>query len=302
MPSVHDLSIRQLEYIVAVADTLGFHKAAERCGVSQPTLSAQVREAEEVLGVALFERDTRRVLVTPPGAQVLERARRVLRELEDLLETAARTKDPFAGAFRFGVIPTVAPYLLPDVSLAWSKAYPKLQIAWREEQTDPLLAKVDRGEVDAALVSLLPGMEGLAVEPVLEDPFLVALPKGHPLAKQTRVKLADLEGLTVLLLDDGHCLRTETLALCGRAGTREAGFRATSLSTLAQMVSSGAGITLLPRLAVAVENRRGQLELRPFAEKKPPSRTIVMAFRPSSPFGETFRTLAKTLRAALGSA
>jgi LysR family hydrogen peroxide-inducible transcriptional activator len=297
--AVQDLSIRQLQYVVAVADTLGFHRAAERCAVSQPSLSAQVREVEEVLGVALFERDKRRVLVTPAGEVVVERARRVLLELSDLLAAAARVKDPLAGTVRIGVIPTVAPYLLPDVTLAWGREYPRLSVVWQEAMTAELLRQLRGGELDAALLAVVPGMDGLVVASVGDDPFVLALPHLHPLASKKRVAMRDLDGKGVLLLDDGHCLRAQALALCAKAGARESDLRATSLATLAQMVSAGAGMTLLPTMATAVENRRGQLELRPF-EPPVPSRTIALAWRASSPYQQTFEALAASLRGVLG--
>jgi LysR family hydrogen peroxide-inducible transcriptional activator len=295
MPAVHDLSIRQLQYIVAVAETLGFHRAAERCNVSQPSLSAQVQQVEDVLGVQLFERDKRRVIVTRAGLDVVARARRVLVELEDLLASAARARQPFAGTFRFGVIPTVAPYLLPDVTLAWARSYPALHVVWREEPTEPLLRQLDAGELDAGLLALVPDVEHLSAARVVNDPFVLALPPGHPLGRKKEVILDDLDSLSVLLLDDGHCFRTQALSLCAKAGAHEADFRATSLSTLAQMVSSGAGVTLLPAMAAAVENRRSQLVIRPFASPGP-TRTIALVWRPSSPFAETFEALARSLR------
>jgi len=300
MPAVHDLSIRQLEYVIAVADTLGFHRAAERCNVSQPTLSAQVQQIEEVLGVSLFERDKRRVIVTTAGREVVARARTVLLSLADLLAVAAGARDPFASTFKLGVIPTIAPYLLPEVTQAWAKEYPALRVTWREELTDGVLRRLEVGEVDAALVALVPGTESLRSSVVLEDPFVLALPPDHALARAHKgaLPLAALDGVTVLLLDDGHCLRTETLALCSRVGAREGGFRATSLSTLAQMVSSGAGVTLLPTIALAVENRRSQLELRAFTAPVP-TRTLALVWRPSSPYSATFEALAATLRRAL---
>jgi LysR family hydrogen peroxide-inducible transcriptional activator len=297
-PALQDLSIRQLQYIVAVADTLGFHRAAERCAVSQPTLSAQVQQVEEVLGVVLFERDKRRVLVTAAGRVVVERARRVLLDMGDLLAAAARERDPLAGTFRFGVIPTVAPYLLPEVTSAWSTGFPALQVVWREEQTASLVRALDAGELDAGLLAAGPDIDGLETAVVTVDPFVLALPRGHALGAKAAIALDDLESVPVLLLDDGHCLRTQALALCARAGAREAGFRATSLSTLAQMVSTGAGVTLLPAMAASVENRRGQLDLRPFRAPAP-SRTVVLAWRPASPYRSTFEVLAATLRDTL---
>ena len=301
MTALHDVSIRQLQYIVAVADTLVFHRAAEHCGVSQPSLSAQVRQLEEVLGLQLFERDKRRVLVTPAGADVVARARRVLVELADLIASADRARDPLAATFRLGVIPTVAPYLLPEVTQAWGREYPLLRVVWREETTEHVLHHLASGELDGALLAVVPETADLKSAQVSVDPFVVAMPHGHPLAARKAVALADLDGLPVLLLDDGHCFRTQALALCARAHAEEAGFRATSLSTLAQMVSSGAGITLLPAMSTNVENRRGQLEIRPFSAPVP-SRTIALVWRPSSPYASTFERLALTLRRALSDA
>jgi LysR family hydrogen peroxide-inducible transcriptional activator len=290
MAAISDLSLRQLEYVVAVAETAGFHRAAERCNVSQPTLSAQVAQVESVLGVRLFERARTGVLVTPQGRAIVDRARIVLRETSDLLAVAARASDPFAGTFRVGVIPTVAPYLLPDVMPALGRRYPKLQLVLREERTDEVTRDLRQGAIDLGLLALEADLGEHEEHRVLKDPFVVAMPLGHPLAAKKRVSLADLENERVLLLDDGHCFRTQALALCSKAGVREADFRATSLATLVQMVSAGSGITLLPKLAIEVENRRGQIEIRPFVPPAP-SRTIALVWRPSSPFGAAFHEL-----------
>jgi LysR family transcriptional regulator, hydrogen peroxide-inducible genes activator len=295
--AVHDLSIRQLEYVVAVADTLGFHRAAERCHVSQPTLSAQVQQLEAVLGTRLFERDRRRVLVTVAGQELVARARRVLLEVEDLLTVAARVRDPFAGTMRIGVIPTVAPYLLAEVTPALARDYPALRLVFREEKTEDVMRDLHSGALDAGLLALEADLGEHAHEPVLKDVFVVALPKGHALARRKRIGLADLEDAEVRLLDDGHCLRSQALSLCAKAGATEADFRATSLATLVQMVSSAGGITLLPKLAVPVENRRGQLEIRPFSPPAP-SRTLALVWRPASPLGDAYRKIAGTLRRA----
>src|SRR5580692_10188944 len=277
MPALNDVSLRQLQYVVAVADTLGFHKAAARCHVSQPTLSAQVLQLESVLGVALFERDRRRVLVTSAGAEIVARARRVLVEADDLISAATRLREPFAGTLRIGVIPTIAPYMLPDVMPKVGAKYPKLSLVFREERTADVVRELAEGTLDAAL------------------------PKGHPLARRKRLAMSDLQDEHVLLLDEGHCFRDQALALCTKARASETSFRATSLATLAQMVSNGAGITLLPALAVPVENRRGQLEIRPFI-KPAPGRTIALVWRPRSPHAGVLVELAKTLRAAAGGA
>jgi len=299
LPSLNDLSLRQLQYVVAVADTLGFHKAAARCHVSQPTLSAQVQQLEGVLGVRLFERDRRHVLVTTAGADMVARARRILIEAEDLLSAATQLREPFSGTLRIGIIPTIAPYLLPDVMPKVRAKYPKLSLVFREEKTADIVRELGDGLVDAGLVALEADLGACSHAEIAKDAFVAALPKGHPLARKKRLTLSDLQGENVLLLDEGHCLRDQTLALCAQAKATETPFRATSLTTLAQMVSSGAGITLLPSMAVPVENRRGQLETRPFV-KPAPDRTIALVWRPRSPFASTFVELARTLRTAAG--
>ncbi len=296
--SAHDLSPRQLQYVVAVAETLGFHKAAERCHVSQPTLSAQVKQLEDVLGVQLFERDRRRVLLTATGAVVVAHARRVLLEIEDMIAAAKQLVEPCSGTFRIGVIPTIAPYLLPEVVPAVRARYPKLHLVFREEKTDAVVADLREGRLDAGLLALEADIGEWASGRIADDPFVVALPEGHRLARKKRVAASDLDDENVLLLDEGHCFRAQALTLCNRAGAKESELRATSLSTLAQMVSSGSGITLLPQIAVAVENRRGQLEVRPFTAPAP-HRTIALIWRPHSPFAETFLDLAELFRSAL---
>jgi LysR family hydrogen peroxide-inducible transcriptional activator len=296
--SPQDLSPRQLQYVVAVAETLGFHKAAERCHVSQPTLSAQVKQLEDVLGVQLFERDRRRVLLTAAGTVVLAHARRILLEIDDMIAAAKQLAEPCSGTFRIGVIPTIAPYLLPDVVPAVRARFPKLQLVFREEKTDVVVADLREGRLDAGLLALEADIGEWSSGCIVADPFVVAVPKGHPLARKKRIGASDLEGERVLLLDEGHCFRAQALSVCNQAGAQETALRATSLSTLAQMVSSGLAITLLPQIAVAVENRRGQLEVRPFASPAP-HRTIALIWRPQSPFAETFRELTDVFRSAL---
>jgi LysR family transcriptional regulator, hydrogen peroxide-inducible genes activator len=289
--SPQDLSIRQLQYVVAVADELGFHRAAERCHVSQPTLSAQVAQMEQVLGVAIFERDKRRVLVTERGEEIVARARKVLLDVDELIATADRHKDKFAATLRIGVIPTIAPYLLPDIMPAITAKYPKLKLVFREEKTEDVMKDIREGRLDAGLLAVVPGLDDVASAPITDDPFVVALPKNHPLAKKKTVKLEDLADEPVLLLDEGHCLRDQALDLCARVGAEETSLRATSLATLVQMVSAGIGLTLLPRLAVDVENRRGQLEIRPIAGSSP-SRKLALVWRRGSPQDDVFRAVA----------
>ncbi|WNG45020.1 LysR family transcriptional regulator [Archangium minus] len=296
MPSLNDISLRQLEYLVAVADTLGFRRAAERCHVSQPALSAQIQQLEEVLGVKVFERDKRRVMLTEAGEELVSRARRVLTEAGDILSAASRLSDPFAGNLQLGVIPTIAPYVLPEVVPALVKQYPRLKLRLREDKTELLVRALEEGRLDAALLALVPELGDVEHAVIAEDPFVVAAPPGHPLAKKKQVQLADLEEENVLLLEDGHCFRGQALALCTRIGAREVDFRATSLTTLAQMVMSGEGaITLLPALSVPIENRLGQLVVRPFSGLSP-SRTLALVWRPGYPRADALRELAGTLR------
>src|SRR6218665_1313396 len=297
MPSLNDISLRQLEYVVAVADLLGFRKAAEHCHVSQPALSAQIQQLEEVLGVKLFERDKRRVMLTAAGEELVARARRVLTDTGDCLSAASRLSDPFAGILQLGVIPTVAPYVLPEVVPAVMKKYPQLKLRLREEKTELLVRGLEEGRLDAALVALDAELGDVEQAVIAEDPFVVAAPPGHPVVKKAQVPLRDLDEENVLLLEDGHCFRSQALALCRRVGAHEVDFRATSLTTLAQMVMSGEGsITLLPALAVPLENRLGQLAIRP--PTPPPRRTPAPGWRPGYPPADALPALADTLRAA----
>jgi LysR family hydrogen peroxide-inducible transcriptional activator len=297
----YPVTLRQLQYLVAVADARSFRRAAEACRVSQPSLSAQVAEAERALGVRAFERDRRRVLVTAAGEALLARARRVLLECDDLVDEARRGADPLAGTVRLGVIPTVGPYLLPRAAPALRKALPALQILWEEDKTSALVRRVAAGELDAAVLAREADLGDLVHVELARDPFVLAAPPEHPLARASGpVRPSVLEGERVLLLDDGHCLRDQALAVCSRAHAEELGFRATSLSTLVQMVASGAGVTLLPRLAVETEAPRAGLRARPFAEPSP-GRTLVLAWRRGAAREVALRAAAEVLaRAAAG--
>jgi LysR family hydrogen peroxide-inducible transcriptional activator len=294
----HAFSLRQLQYAIAVAETRGFRSAAERCHVSQPSLSAQIAQLEGVLGARLFERDRRHVLVTAAGLELLACARRILAEADGLTAVAERAGDPLGGTLRIGVIPTVSAYLLPDVVRPLRRDCPRLVVLWHDEKTSVLLQAVREGRLDAVLLALVPGMDDLEREVVAEDPFVLAGPPDHPLMRATRrAKLSDLDGEKILLLDDGHCFRDQALAVCSASGAQEADFRATSLATLIQVVAGGAGLTLLPSLAAKVESRRGDLALRAF-EKPAPSRTLVLAWRNQCPRSVAVRKVAEALRDA----
>jgi LysR family hydrogen peroxide-inducible transcriptional activator len=282
--------------VVAVADTRSFRQAAALCAVSQPSLSAQVAQLERAVGVVVFERTKRRVLPTRAGEELLARARAVLREADDLTDATARLADPFAGTLRIGVIPTVSPYLLPEIAPVLRSRHTRLRILWTEDKTPALVARLHAGELDAALVALEAELGDVAHETIGRDPFVLAVPLGHPLGVRTGTASArDLAGSSVLLLDDGHCFRDQALAWCTRARAEELDYRATSLPTLTQMVADGAGVTLLPTLALATETRRAALRIRPFGAPVP-GRTIALVWRRGTPVAPALRAVAATIR------
>jgi len=295
----YPVTLRQLQYMIAVGEELNFRKAAERCHVSQPSLSAQVAELERTLGVQLFERDRRKVRLTRAGRALIERGRTVLTSLEDFVTTSRLYTDPFVGILRIGVIPTVSPYLLPDLDPILRSAFPRLSLRWLEDKTESLVHAVEGGGLDAALLAVEADIGTLDHEPILQDPFVLALPLDHELAASSLpVEVAELASHSVLLLDEGHCFRDQALDVCSSVGAREESFRATSLSTLVQMVSGGRFITLLPRMAIATENRYNRLRIRPLV-KPMPTRTIAIAWRRHSPYADALGTLARTSAAAL---
>jgi LysR family hydrogen peroxide-inducible transcriptional activator len=285
------MNLRDLEYLVALAETRHFGRAAERCHVSQPTLSAQLRKLEAFLGVALVERRPRRLALTAAGEAVVERARRMLRDADDIRSLARASQDPLAGSLKVGLIPTVGPYLLPRVAPRIAKALPKLSLLLHEYQTAPLLERTLAGELDLAILALPADTKGLLTRPLFDEPFLVAMPAKHRLAAKKQVRAADLEDEKLLLLEEGHCLRDQALEVCAHTGTEEQAFRATSLETLRQMVASGLGITLLPELAAdgPFALARG-LAVRPFAPPTP-HRMIGAAWRRSTSRGKAIDTV-----------
>jgi LysR family hydrogen peroxide-inducible transcriptional activator len=290
------VTLRQWQYVVAVAEHRSFSKAAAACHVAQPSLSTQVAQVEEALGVKLFERDKRKVLVTSAGAALIERARLLLRSADDIAEAAASLRDPFRGPMRIGLIPTIGPYLLPEVAPVLRKQYPNLTFVWSEDKTDVLLERLARAEIDAALLALTADASHLPHVVLGNDPFVFAAAESHPRAQGKRpITVDDLEGERVLLLDDGHCFRDQALAVCTRGGADEAAYRATSLATLVQMAADGSAVTLLPRLAVPVENRLGTLRVRDFSPEAP-SRTIALVYRQKAARETALEAVGETLR------
>jgi LysR family transcriptional regulator, hydrogen peroxide-inducible genes activator len=277
------VNLRDLKYLVALADTGHFGRAAERAFVSQPTLSAQLKKLEEYLGVKLVERQPKNVQLTEVGRQVVVRARRMLAEEEEIVSLARNNTDPLAGRLKLALIPTIGPYLLPKVMQKIRKALPRLGLMLYEHQTEPLLKRLREGEIDLGILALPVAPEGFETRVLYEEDFTVALPTHHALAAKTAIKVSDLKGQTLLLLEDGHCLRDQALEVCSRIEVREAeDFRATSLETLRQMVIAGLGITLLPETAVESPfgSQRG-LTIRHF-QRPAPTRTVGAVWRKSS--------------------
>lgn len=297
--SHYDFSLRQIQYAVAVADMKSFRRAAERCNVSQPSLSSQVAEIETALGVRLFERDRRGVMITTAGTELIERMRRVLVETDDLNKAARRFVDPLAGTLRIGVIPTIGPYLLPAAAAALRKELPRLALAWLEDKTEALVRRVRLGKLDGALLALESDIGDLSYETIRQDPFVLAIPRDHRLGSSSApVPFSRLRGEHILLLDEGHCFRDQVIELCRGRGIEEHSFRATSLPTLVQMACANRGITLLPLISVATETLRSDLVTRPIARPEP-YRTIVLAWRRQSALSEAMRNIARTVQSAL---
>jgi LysR family transcriptional regulator, hydrogen peroxide-inducible genes activator len=291
----HAFSLRQLQYVVAVADLLSFHRAADDCHVSQPSLSAQIAELERVLGIKIFERDPHRVALTAAGRDFVESARAVLHAANALGETARRCIDPFTGTLRIGVIPTISPYWLPELTAALHKAYPQLTVIWVEDKTHVLVHALQSGAIDAALLALEAEIGDVEREVIAKDPFVLVAPAGNPLVeKRAPAKAVELRGATVMVLEDEHCFGKQALEFCFRAKAQQHQFRGTSLPTVISMVAGGAGVTLLPTLAVRSEVRTNNLRVRRFADVEP-ARTIGLVWRKKSSLTPALRKLAVSM-------
>ncbi len=275
-------TIRQLQYFLAVVELRHFGRAAERCHVTQSTLSAGIAELEALLQAQLLERTKRRVRVTPLGEDIAEKAREVLDGVADIAELARSAQAPLSGRFRMGVIPTIGPYVLPRVLARLRRAYPDLRLYLREAQTDPLIDQLRRGELEAALIALPYDIGGLVHLSLGADPLWVVLPPGHALAPAKAVSPGDLVGEELLMLEDGHCLREHALAACHLQGVRVAGgFQSASLFTLVEMVANGLGVTFVPEIALTAGLLKGStVEARPLAAGSPP-RELALVWRES---------------------
>jgi len=292
------MNLRDLHYLVAVAEHRHFGKAADASFVSQPTLSMQLKKLEKELGVQLIERNPRHVLLTDAGRQVVERAKLILAEVDNIHGIARQAADADSGTVRIGLFPTLAPYYLPHVVPKVHQRFPDLELLLVEEKTDVVHRQLSEGKLDAALMAMPVGDERLHVEPLFDEDFVLAVPADHPLAQtEGPIDMSVLEDEHVLLLEEGHCLRDQALSVCQLAGASErSGFRATSLETLRQMVAAGVGVTLLPQLAVQPPVAPSpDVRLLHFTEPVP-RRRIGMYWRPASVYRQLLPRLADVLR------
>lgn len=292
-------TLRQLQFLAALQAHGSFVRAADAVGVTQPTLSAGVKELETILGVTLVDR-ARGAALTPAGEEAASRAVRILSETEELVRALHGASGPLVGPFRLGAIPTIAPFLLPKALPALRAQFPDLRLLLREDVSSRLVDQLRARALDAAIIALPYEASGLEVEVIGEDEFLLAAPKGHHLARRNDLKPEDLAGEDVLLLEDGHCLRDHALRFCGAApGRQAADVSATSLYTLVQMVAGGMGVTLLPRLASEAGTAAGPgVEVRPFSAPVV-GRSIGIAWRAGSPRSGECQLLAAALRAVI---
>lgn len=294
-------TLRQLQYLKLLAEHGSFSRAAEAAHVTQPTLSAGVQELEKILGAPVVDRGRTRVILTPVGEEAVRRAKDVLARAQDLVQAAKSAGQPLSGRFRLGVIPTIAPFLLPRALPELRQRFPALRLYLREDQTAKLVASLKAGSLDAALIALPYDTSGLDVAHVVDDDLLAAIPANHPLLARDRVDPADLESEGLILLEDGHCLREHALAACEldppKPSSDDAGFAATSLHTLVQMVGSGLGVSLLPAMAVeAGLTDTAAVGVRPLTSTTH-TREIVIAWRAGSSRETEARLLAGALEA-----
>ncbi|ABM05180.1 transcriptional regulator, substrate-binding, LysR family protein [Psychromonas ingrahamii 37] len=289
------MNFRDLEYLIALEELKHFRKAAEKCFVSQPTLSGQIRKLEDELGIQLMERSPRKVLFTPAGLDIVAKAKTILLEVKSLKEIAKSYNEPMQGTLHIGLIPTVAPYLLPLIVAVIKANFPDLSLYLYEKQTNLLLKQLEEGELDCLILALLPGMESFTQYHLYQEPLELAITDVHPWAKQPEIELNGLRGEHVLMLEDGHCLRDQTKGFCFAAGALEDGsFQATSLETLRHMISAENGMTLLPQLAIPVNRHEGGIQYIPFKNPKP-TREISLLCRKNSVRKICFEQLAKLI-------
>ena len=292
------MNLRELEYLAAIDEFRHFRKAAEKCFVSQPTLSGQLKKLESEIGVQLVERTTRNVFLTPIGQEIVKKAHTILAEaasIEDLVKTYS---DPMSGRVNIGLIPTIAPYLLPHIVQPVKKTYPKLEIILHEVQTEVMLKQLGEGTLDAGILAVPLETRGIEQIILYNEPFYVAVNNEHEFAKKSKIIKEDLRGETLLLLGEGHCLRGQVLEVCSYAMTKERkDFQDTSLETIRHMVSTGIGITLIPQTAIfsKILNQNSPIKYIPFS-KPAPARSVGLLFRKNSNRMTCFQNLSELIQ------
>ena len=294
------MNLKELEYLVAVDNERHFHRAAEKCFVSQPTLSGQLKKLEDELGVLLVERNNRQVAMTEVGKEISRRAREILAAVEEIKSFAQTYHDPMAGELRVGIIPTIAPYLLPIIMPQLNKQFSKLTIWLYEYQTHVLLEKLRRAELDCLILTLPIEKHEFIEQDLFREPFRLAVKKGERLAKLKLINMGNLAKQELLLLEEGHCLREHVLDACILAGVNEKGqYKATSLETLRHMVGEGMGMTLMPELAVPLKTTKTDMvRYLEFSDPKP-NRRIGMVYRKNSYREETFLNMIELIKTSL---
>lgn len=285
------MNLRDLQYLIAVAEQRHFGRAAALCNTSQPTLSIQIKKLEDSLGVQLFERTNKQVMLTMVGQEILAHARLMMAESAQIKQIALAAKDPFSGTMRLGAFPTLAPYIFPLIVPAIREKLPQLTLVLEEEKTEQLIERLHKGLLDAALVALPVESPLLEAKEIFREDFMLALHSSHPFATRKKIALEDLAQQSMLLLDDGHCLREQSLAICSRIGNGESNsYRATSLETLRNMIAAGNGMTFMPKLAVQQSN--ASVTYIPFTTPIP-NRAIALVYRKSSGRRKLFDCLQK---------
>ena len=288
------MNIRDLEYLVALAEYKHFRRAADSCHVSQPTLSGQIRKLEDELGIILLERTSRKVLFTQSGLLLVDQAKTILREVKLLKEMASNQGKEMTGPLHVGVIPTIGPYLMPHIVPALQNAFPDLELFLYEAQTHQLLEQLETGRLDCAIVASVRETEPFIEVPLFKERMLLAVAENHPWAKEQTIPMSMLKDHEMLMLDDGHCLRNQALGYCFTAGAKEnSHFQATSLETLRNMVAANAGMTLMPELAVLSEGERGGVKYLPCQPE--PSRDVILVYRPGSPLRARYERIAEAI-------
>jgi LysR family hydrogen peroxide-inducible transcriptional activator len=290
------MNLRDLTYIIAVAETRHFGKAAERCFVSQPTLSGQIKKLEQQLGVAIFERTQRAVEITPVGEAILEHARQIMEQVEVIEHLAQAQQDPLAGPLRIGAIPTLSPYLMPLILLPLKQQHPQMKLVLSEELTDTLLARLRNHEIDAALLATPVEEADLVALPLFDEPFWLAYPHQHPFYAKEKITRRDLDSVNLLLLAEGHCLAQQAMDVC-HLKEREihgdmADLRASSLETLIQLVGAGFGCTLIPALAMRGSWTTDSGVVAQPLELRDAYRRVSLVFRHSYPRQEALKAFA----------